>query len=49
MEEESFTCHECDAEFIISYEENINDVTHCPFCAATLGNEDEDDEELEDE
>ena len=32
------TCSECESEFIISYDENINesDPTYCPFCGEYL-------------
>jgi len=47
MEEESFECHYCEVKFTIIYEEHVNDVTHCPFCATTLDHKDEDDLDLE--
>ena len=36
MEEENFTCNECDAEFTIMYEAVQGSPTACPFCSAPL-------------
>ena len=36
MEEENFTCNECDAEFTIMYEAAQGSPTACPFCSAPL-------------
>lgn len=43
MEEDSFECHYCEAEFKVTHE-HINEVVHCPFCGIELEHEDEDDD-----
>lgn len=45
MEEEQFTCEECDTEFAVVYDTDDGFPMHCPFCAAPLREEQEDLEE----
>ena len=47
MEEDTFECEYCEAEFKVIHE-HINDVQYCPFCSTPLtfnGDKDNDDED----
>lgn len=43
MEEDSFECDYCEAEYKVSHE-HINEVQFCPFCATPLEHENEEDD-----